>query len=202
MTSVFISYRSEDEAFAAVLLNHALSQRFGSARIFLDTGMPVGIDYRPELWGRLARSTAVLVVIGPRWLTVSDPAGRKVDNEDDFVRREIQMALQTGTRVVPVLVGDTPMPAADDLPTDIRELSTRQFLRLRARNAQYDIQHLVDELLEILEDAPAAALESQPTPDPARGTHRPRAGGGEAGPVRNKFRDTRIENANFGIIYE
>ena len=84
--------------------------------IDIDTIAP-GTDFTTELERALVGTTVVLVIIGRRWLTAADAQGRRrLDVSDDFVRREILTALQRGARLIPVLVQNTTMPTAADLP--------------------------------------------------------------------------------------
>ena len=55
---------------------------------------------------------------GPGWLTAADANGkRRIDDPRDAVRKEVASALKSGTRVIPVLVGDARLPAEEDLRT-------------------------------------------------------------------------------------
>jgi hypothetical protein len=67
-----------------------------------------------------------------------------------------------------VLVDNVPLPAASDLPPDIRGLASRQYLRLNSRSAERDLRHLVDELARMLGEPsppgdPAAAGNAAPS---------------------------------------
>jgi len=81
----------------------------------------------------LDRAEAVLVVLGPRWLSTTDRAGRRrLDDTDDYVRREVAAALgRADARLVPVLVGDATMPTPAQLPPELRPLATLQAIALR-----------------------------------------------------------------------
>ncbi|MGH3792738.1 MAG: hypothetical protein ACRDQ9_18475 [Pseudonocardiaceae bacterium] len=47
-----------------------------------------------ELLGRVRTAPVLLAVVGPRWLTATDPTGRRrIDDPDDWVRRELAEAL-------------------------------------------------------------------------------------------------------------
>src|SRR5687768_2614464 len=69
---------------------------------------------------------ALLVLIGPKWLELMNRGSQ----EYDWVVDEISAALQHGIPIVPVLLGNTRMPTASDLPEAIRRLTTRQALEL------------------------------------------------------------------------
>jgi len=101
----FINYRGDDSDTAAALVDRELTARFGSDRVVLDSrSVLAGADFAEELLVRLRSCSVLLVVIGPRWLTVTDAAGhRRIDDPADWVRREITEALSHGLRVIPVL---------------------------------------------------------------------------------------------------
>jgi hypothetical protein len=159
MTGIFINYRSDDDDFACALVDERLRLVFGDAQVFLDSrSLPVGSDFPPELWHRLTTSTVLLVLIGRRWLTLAhESGGRRIDQPEDYVRLEIEEALKLNLRVIPVLLNDAALPAAADLPDGVKPLNARQYERLRVRNAEADLDHLVSELRRLvpMQDPPA-----------------------------------------------
>ncbi|WP_081916237.1 toll/interleukin-1 receptor domain-containing protein [Saccharothrix sp. NRRL B-16314] len=81
MGGVFVNYRTRDGDWAADLLARALSERFGVSNVFFDNrSIPVGSDFPDQILRRLRDSDVLLVVVGPRWLTIEDEAcaARKV----------------------------------------------------------------------------------------------------------------------------
>jgi TIR domain len=147
---VFINYRGEDSDTAAALIDRELTARFGSDRVFLDNrSVLAGVDFVEELLGRLRACSVLLVVIGPRWLTLTDATGqRRIDDPADWVRREIAEALGLGLRVIPVLTGNVRLPAAADLPESIAGLSRRQYVPLRRRYTAIDLAFLIERIIE------------------------------------------------------
>jgi hypothetical protein len=147
---VFINYRGEDSATAAALIDRELVAQFGSDQVFLDSrSIRAGVDFAEELLGRLRACSVLLVVIGPRWLTLTDAAGRRrIDDPRDWIRREIIEAFNQGLRVIPVLADNVRLPAEADLPNDIAGLSRRQYVPLRRRYAAVDLTFLVDRITE------------------------------------------------------
>lgn len=125
MGSVFISYRRDDSRDVCRVLAGALMARLGRRNVFLDVDSIAGGELFPRrLEEALRASVVVLVVIGPRWLTAADDHGlRRLDNPADFVRREIELALDSGATVLPLLVHGAAQPAAHDLPPSLQPLA-------------------------------------------------------------------------------
>lgn len=122
---IFISYRRQDTAAYAAHLHDTLCRRFGQARVFrdLDTIAP-GQDYPDVIERAISATTAVIVLIGPRWATIEGPDGsRRLDDPEDLLRVEIETALAKEVTLIPVLVGGASMPAKKDLPPKIAELA-------------------------------------------------------------------------------
>ncbi|TCO59415.1 toll/interleukin-1 receptor domain-containing protein [Actinocrispum wychmicini] len=150
---VFINYRTNDQPWAAVLLDHVLSSEFGADSVFrASRSIPPGTTFDRELLSAVRRSGVLLVLIGDRWLNARDRYGRRaIDSRTDWVRREIAEAFSLGTIVVPVLIGDIPRLLPHDLPAAIRQLATCQYVRLRPRDSQQDVDHLLRLLPTLLE---------------------------------------------------
>jgi len=146
---VFINYRGEDSQTAAALIDRELTALFGDDQVFLDSrSIPAGVNFVEELRERLRACSVLLVVIGPRWLTLTDAVGRRrIDNPQDWIRQEIAEALAHGLRVIPVLIGNSALPAEADLPQDIAALSHRQHIPLRRRYTSVDLAFLAERII-------------------------------------------------------
>jgi hypothetical protein len=71
--SVFINYRTGDAEASAALIERELSRRFGSQKIFrAERSVLVDEDIETTIMGAVRRCRALVAVIGPRWLTVTD----------------------------------------------------------------------------------------------------------------------------------
>jgi hypothetical protein len=79
----------------------------------------------------VGRCDVLLAVIGRRWL-VAEGGRRRLDDIGDFVRIEVEAALQRGIPVVPVLVQAAPFPRPEDLPETIQSLVHRHGILVRA----------------------------------------------------------------------
>ena len=131
MGGIFVSYRREDARGHARSLSDALSARFGADRVFRDVEtIAPGVDFPEAIAAALDRSDVFLAVIGDKWLTAEKNGRRRLDDPDDYVRREIASALQKDIRVIPVLLEATTMPSRDQLPAELGELADRNAIRL------------------------------------------------------------------------
>jgi hypothetical protein len=80
----------------------------------------------------VSQCDVLVALIGVDWLTVTDSDGqRRIDNADDFVRIEIEAALQQRMAVIPVLLGEALMPAAEELPESLREITSMSGASIR-----------------------------------------------------------------------
>lgn len=145
MPGVFISYRRDDQAGFAGRLGDVLATTFGEENVFRDIeDIHPGEDFVAAIERNLAAVDVVLVVIGPAWLTASRNGVRRLDEPDDFVRREIEAALASGKAVLPVLVGGASMPDGKALPPTIAALSRRQSFVLSDTGWTSDVARLVE----------------------------------------------------------
>lgn len=134
MPKIFISYRRDDSRKDAGRIYDRLVEAFGKPNVFKDVdSIPMGRDFRGVLREAVAQCDVQLVIIGKSWLNITDDRGsRRLDNPGDFVRIEVESALQRdGCLVVPVLVDGASMPRADDLPPELRELAFKNAVIVR-----------------------------------------------------------------------
>lgn len=125
MHRVFISYRRSDTAREAHGLKTILEGFLSDVAVFVDTDdIPGGAAWPDRLRDELARSVAVLALIGPDWRG-GDGEDRILD-EGDWVRRELEVALETAEgRLLPVVVEDA-HSVLDHLPPSLTALATLQ----------------------------------------------------------------------------
>lgn len=149
---IFISYRREDSAFQTTAIHSQLVGEFGTENVFMDVdNIPAGRDFRRHLQLAIQECDVCVAVIGDQWLSASAaPGQRRLDNDLDFIRIELEAALQRDIPVIPLLVGRQPMPAPDQLPPSLAELAYRQALTVRpGRDFRTDIQLLVAQVKDI-----------------------------------------------------
>jgi pterin-4a-carbinolamine dehydratase len=143
MKRVFISYRRRDTAREAHVLKTILETRLRDTAVFLDTDdIAPGQQWRERLEHEVARSAAVIVLIGPDWRGGPKSADLLLQ-ENDWVRREIEIALQSKPGVLlPVLVEGATVQL-QDLPPSVRALSDLQAAAVTSDDWVDDVGQIV-----------------------------------------------------------
>ncbi len=148
MSTVFISYRREITAGEARALFNELLEKLGKNSVFMDVdSIALGRDFRSALQRTLESCDLMLVLIGRDWADVKDEAGRtRLENPGDFVRLEIEAALERDIVVTPILVQGAHMPAPEHLPADIRDLVYRNGFELSHNRWESDVAEMIRRL--------------------------------------------------------
>ena len=133
MPTIFISYRRSDSQDVTGRIYDRLVTRFTQKDVFKDVdSIPLGVSFAIHIRQMLRKTGVVLVVIGPTWVNARDEQGqRRLDDANDFVRLEVEIALRAGMPVVPVLVSHAAMPQASDLPASLQKLVARNGIAVR-----------------------------------------------------------------------
>jgi molecular chaperone DnaK len=143
---VFISYRRDETGWVAWALREALTRLLGEDSVFHDiSSIRLGTSFRDAIFDAIGDAAVVFVLIGKNWASMTDSAGnRRLDDENDLVRVEIEEGLRHQVHVVPVLVGDTPMPDWKSFPTAIARLGGTQAGRVALHSFEADAVALAD----------------------------------------------------------
>jgi hypothetical protein len=154
---IFISYRRNETDFPAGWLYERLAAHFGPDQVFKDVdSIELGDDFAEVIANAVGACDVLLVLIGAQWLAITDEAGhRRLENTYDFVRLEIEAALQRKVRIIPILVGRAKMPRADQLPASLGKLVNRQALELDPNRFEADTRRLVRVLEKTLAEEEA-----------------------------------------------
>jgi hypothetical protein len=163
---ILISYRRKDAAASAGRLYDRLSAHYGPDAVFMDIdNITVGSDFRQKLDEVLRGTDMVLAVIGTKWSR--EARRRRLTDETDYVRLELETALQRGIPVIPVLVDGAAMPKASDLPASLGDLAFRQAAEIdTGRDFHSNVDRLLRDMDGILGPRPSG-------PAPARGARLP-----------------------------
>ena len=170
MLKIFISYRREDSAGYVLGLTDRIAQRFGEEHVFMDIdSVQPGEDFGEVIRSQVGTCDVQLVVIGPRWMEATDDTGRRrIEDPADFVRLEVETALERQIPVIPVLVGGASPLKAHELPESLKPLVRRQAIELSNTRFRPDVErliHVLDRFTERLARTKERPVEFR-TPEP------------------------------------
>ena len=182
---IFISYRIADSNDVVARLDNDLKRSFGHEIVFLDKTRLKGGDLWPaEIERQLSACRVMLVVIGNIWASVKSEYGKfngfpRLYETTDWVRREITFGLKNVSFpeprqlkvVIPVLLNETVMPAADWLENfGLQDLAAIQRHRLRTDEYARDFEELVALIREKCDGLPKPPANISETPPPSVST--------------------------------
>ena len=129
-----------------------LVEHFPAEQIFKDVdNIEPGVDFAQRIPAAVESCDVLLALIGPDWLTMTDASGqRRLDNPEDFVRLEIETALERKIRVIPILVDNARMPRADELPPSLAPLVRQQAIEINTLT--FDTERLISTVDKALAD--------------------------------------------------
>lgn len=128
---IFISYRRKDSSEVVGRIYDKLLEYIAPEKIFRDVdSIALGSEFPEVIRRKLGDSRVALVIIGPHWLATLN--ARKQD-PIDYVRTEVQIALESRAVVIPVAVADASMPTQSELAEfpDLTKLPLLQGARIR-----------------------------------------------------------------------
>jgi len=168
MTGILISYRQADAEASTIALRDNLAGVFGDDHVFLKKDALLAGNWREQIQGELEQCKVVLVVIGPRWLTIADEQDRpRIQLPDDVHHQEIAFVLnRSDVTLIPVLVDEAPMPRAEQLPPDLRKLPDQQTRSIGDTQARRkaDLAVLVEDIRSVGGIQPRAQSTPQDQP--------------------------------------
>lgn len=147
MSQIFISYRTKD--IEIKLINQRLIRKYGEDDVFFDKEQILaGDDWAEKLETGVKDCKAFVMVVGSYWADESDKGGfKRLQNEDDWVRKEIEWAIQQNKIIIPVLLGVDGLPSKDKFPNSIQAVYPLQYLKINPALFEKEVK----ELLEVLE---------------------------------------------------
>jgi formylglycine-generating enzyme required for sulfatase activity len=121
---IAISYRRADTEVMAGRIRDRLADRYGENAVFMDIdNIPFGKDFRVHISEAIVQSDVLLVIVGQRWLGAGRGGARRMDEETDFVRLEVETAMKNAVPIIPVLVGSARMPQPAQLPESLKNFA-------------------------------------------------------------------------------
>lgn len=170
MHEIFVSYRTSGGKAVAYMCADELSSRFGTDSVFLARkSLSPGGKWATELIQAVRRCRVMLVLIDEQWLDAPDqhrPGGRALDNPQDWVRREVEEALDAGVLVIPLLIGrKVEQLDPHRLPKAIAELAECQYARVELHSRTADLSELGDRLIRQVPGLGTLERRTEPTSD-------------------------------------
>lgn len=141
---LFISYRRADARGIAGRLGDTLGAYFGDDRVFRDIeNIAGGADFGNVIEQNLQTADAIIVLIGPDWLSMKNENGqRRLDDPEDWVAQEIAVAIELKKPIFPVLIENASMPRMDELPDKLKPLTRYNALTISDDRWKSDVLRL------------------------------------------------------------
>jgi TIR domain len=148
MPNIFISYRHSDARTAVAWIRDKLSQRYGSESVFeYQHHAEPSKDFRRVIGRAIRKCDVVLAIIGPNW-KIGAGGNLSLQEANDWVRIELETAIQLDLPVIPVLVEDAVMPSPAELPDGLRDFS---FLTASTVDTSKDFHREMDVLMATID---------------------------------------------------
>ncbi|HUN07887.1 MAG TPA: N-6 DNA methylase [Aggregatilineales bacterium] len=152
---IFISYRHADTPWAAARIHDAFERKLKS-KVFLDySSIPLGRKFNKIIEKALSNCEILLVVIGPKW----QEAILHKQEAEDWVRKEIESAIERQIDIFPILIDGAKMPSIDQLPDTLGELTRYQAIELGFNNFNNGMKRLIEQIKERLDPAISPKIE-------------------------------------------
>ena len=138
--NIFISYRVKDTQVATGRLIDALKLHISENQIFMDIDkIEPGLDFTQVISKYLNSSEIMLAIIGPDWMAYNaEKQTYRINDNNDWVRKEIATAWQRNIRVIPILIDGGTTPEEEQLPEDLKPLLLRQAYEISNKRWKYD----------------------------------------------------------------
>jgi hypothetical protein len=140
---IFVSYRRDDVPAATGRIFEELTYAYGQTSVFIDyANLTFGEDLE-RILAQLRKCKVLVAVIGPNW------GPDRLNQEDDYVRREIEAAKMENLSVIPVLVSRTTPPEKNEIPKTLAFIWDLNFATLQ----MYDWGSSIRRLREAIDKA-------------------------------------------------
>ncbi|MGE5260711.1 MAG: DUF805 domain-containing protein, partial [Actinomycetota bacterium] len=135
---------------------------YGSDQVFMDIdSIPFGLDFREHIQDTLERCDVLLAIVGRHWAAPDHKGGFRINEENDWVRIEVEAALAKKIPVIPVLIDNAELPTPTSLPEGLRGLAFRQAAPV---DSGRDFHPHMDRLIKAMD----RLLRAQPSTDATR----------------------------------
>jgi TIR domain len=168
---IFICYRRGMAAGHAARLKDRLTQRFPPPyQVFMDVdAIPAAARWGQEIEDAIRSSGVVLVLIAKDWMQPQqaerqpdnlrggngpEPAWSRLDDPEDYVRREIETALRYSIPLIPVLIDRVNPPPLEKLPESVRVLFSIEAIDLEVKRWDDDVSNVMEAVERFVKPRP------------------------------------------------
>ena len=176
MPNIILSYRRDDTGAIAGRIFDRLVGHYGVDQVFMDIdSIPLRLDFREHIQETLKRCDVLLAIVGARWAAPNEKGSFRINEENDWVRIEVEAALAKNIPVIPVLIDNASLPAPASLPEGLRNLVFRQAAPVdNGRDFNPHMARLIKAMDQLLSRskpapppvAPKVARQSEPRSSP------------------------------------
>lgn len=142
---VFISYRRLDSEHIAGRICDRLKVKYAKDQIFFDVdAIPLGVDFRTHVRTAIRQSAVIVAVIGPDWFHARQSRswfGWRSQPKEDHVQVELEVAVELGIPILPLLVNNASAEMLKQTPPSLRSV---QYLNAAFVRAGRDFHHDMD----------------------------------------------------------
>ena len=118
-----------------------------------------GRDFAKVIQEAVDSCAVLIALIGRQWATITDEEGRRrLENPEDYVRSEVQAALERGVRVIPVLLDGTKPLRQQQLPSELQQLARLNAFELSYGRYEYDADRLLNLIQQVLDEVSVASM--------------------------------------------
>jgi formylglycine-generating enzyme required for sulfatase activity len=145
-TRIFISYRRDDTDAVAENIYHHLEKAFGKVVFKDNLRIGPGDLWKEKIECELESSVVVLALIGKDWFIHDKDNCIRLENEDDWVRKELEYSLQNGKKLVPILIDGAKRPTEKSfrhLPILKEKLPAIQTIQVNSRDLKTGLHKLI-----------------------------------------------------------
>jgi hypothetical protein len=150
--NIFLSYSRSDQR-SARLLWEILRSRL-HCEIFMDVvnnSIRLGTVFPDAVEQAITSSSVFILLMGKAWSSNGVlSGGRPIDDPNNWLRKEVALALEKRIRIIPVLLDGVSMPARGGLPEEISLLSHHHGIAIRDAEFDHDIEPLLETLEELV----------------------------------------------------
>jgi len=143
-TRIFVSYRRSGTSGFVGRLTDRLAAVYGEGNVFRDVdSLRTGESFERRIGTQLSEATIVVAAIEGDWVGSRIFRRSRLQAKGDWVRKELEHALTNNIPVIPVLIGETPLPAERDLPSSLHGLLAVHTSRVRDESWSGDMPRLL-----------------------------------------------------------